>query len=390
MRISDDERRARLAERHRLLPRTRTDDLTVLADDLVALHSTDPVTVYLSAMTRMVHPSIAAVERALYADRSLIRHHAMRRTLWLATPEVVRQLHAAATRKLVRPEHKRVIKLLTESGVADPEAWLEDARGQILAYLDEHGPTTARELGRRVPALRQPLVMAPGTRWQATVSAHTRMLTLLGFEGRVLRGPPTGTWVSGAYAYATADDWLPGGLGELDEQTAAGQLVRRWLRGFGPATTADVVWWFGWTKSLAAAALTAAEAVPVELTDGPGWLAVDDRPAPEPEPWVAVLPALDPTTMGWKQRGGYLPDVAAEAFDSVGNGGPTLWVDSRIVGAWAQTPDGEIHTHYFERVSAPRRREIDLRVEEVKQLVGATRFTVRFPGDVHDRLLGGR
>ena len=120
MRISDDERRARLAERHRLLPRTRTDDLTVMADDLVALHSTDPVTVYLSAMTRMVHPSIAAVERALYADRSLIRHHAMRRTLWLATPEVVRQLHAAATRKLVRPEHKRVIKLLTESGVADP------------------------------------------------------------------------------------------------------------------------------------------------------------------------------------------------------------------------------------------------------------------------------
>ena len=53
MTISDEERRARLAVRHRLLPRTRTDDLPRIADDLVALHSSDPVTVYLSAMVRM-------------------------------------------------------------------------------------------------------------------------------------------------------------------------------------------------------------------------------------------------------------------------------------------------------------------------------------------------
>ena len=101
--IAVEERRARLADRHRLLPRARTDDLTAIADGVVALHSTDPVTVYLSAMVRMVHPSIAAIEHALYADRSLIRHHAMRRTLWVATPPVVRQMHAAATRKLVDP-----------------------------------------------------------------------------------------------------------------------------------------------------------------------------------------------------------------------------------------------------------------------------------------------
>jgi hypothetical protein len=65
IRIDTEERRARLAERHRLLPRTRTDDLPQIADDLVALHSTDPITVFLSAMSRMVHPSIEAVERAL-------------------------------------------------------------------------------------------------------------------------------------------------------------------------------------------------------------------------------------------------------------------------------------------------------------------------------------
>ena len=94
--------------------------------------------------------------------------------------------------------------------------------------------------------------------------------------------------------------------------------------------------------------------------------------------------------MGWKQRDWYLPPAAAESFDSNGNGGPTLWVDGRIVGAWAQTRDGKIHTHYFERVAAIRRREIDLRITELKQLVGATRFTIRFPGEINDRLLNGR
>ncbi len=156
--IDVDERRARLAVRHHLLPGTRIDDLPQLADDLVALHSTDPPTVYLSAMARMRQPSIAAVEQALYADRSLIRHHAMRRTLWVATPEVVRQMHAAATRKLVAPERKRVAGLLAQSGIDDPDAWLAQARDQILAYLRAHGPTAARALGQQVPALRQPLL----------------------------------------------------------------------------------------------------------------------------------------------------------------------------------------------------------------------------------------
>ena len=78
--ITDEQRRARLADRHRLSVQTRTDDLSVIADAVVALHSSDPVTVYLSALARMRHPSLAAVDSALYEHKSLIRHHAMRGT----------------------------------------------------------------------------------------------------------------------------------------------------------------------------------------------------------------------------------------------------------------------------------------------------------------------
>ena len=86
--------------------------------------------------------------------------------------------------------------------------------------------------------------------------------------------------------------------------------------------------------------------------------------------------------MGWKLRDWYLPNTSPEVFDSAGNGGPGLWVDGRVVGAWAQAKDGSIHTHYFERVAASRRREIDQRIEQLKSWIGDTRFTVRFPGDV--------
>ena len=165
--------------------------------------------------------------------------------------------------------------------MADPDGWLDGARDQILSYLHEHGPTTARELGRQVPALRQPLVMAAGTAWEAKISAHTRVITLLGFQGEILRGQPTGSWVNGAYRYAAADRWLPGGLGQLDERTAAADLARLWLPAFGPATTVDLSWWMGWTKAMTRQALADAGAVEVELDDGPGWIAADDPGPPD-------------------------------------------------------------------------------------------------------------
>jgi hypothetical protein len=388
--IGVEERRARLARRHRLLPTTRVDEVPRIADDLVALHSTDPVTVYLSAMVRMRHPSVGAVERALYGDRSVVRHHAMRRTLWVATPDAVRLMHAAATRKLVGPEHRRTAKLLEENGIDDPEAWLADARDQVVAALEEHGPMTARALGDKVPALRHKIVMAPGKKWSATVSAHTRVLLSLGFEGEIVRTRPTGTWLNGAYTYASMDDWLDGGLGDLTEGEAARELALRWLRAFGPATSTDLQWWMGWTVATTSKALADCEAVEVLLDTGPGWVARGDEAEAEAVgSWVALLPSLDPTTMGWKERDWYLPRAAAPAFDRMGNGGPTIWADGRVVGAWAQTKDGEIRTHFFVKPTAKQAAAVEKRAEELRQLIGDTRFTVRFTSPVSTALAKG-
>jgi hypothetical protein len=145
----------------------------------------------------------------------------------------------------------------------------------------------------------------------------------------------------------------------------------------------------GWTVVTTKRALADAGAQEVDLENGRGWLAEDDdEEPPEPGPWVALLPGLDPTTMGWKQRAWYLPESAADAFDSSGNAGPTIWVDGRVVGAWAQYPDGRLHLHYFEKVAARRRRDIAERAADLRGWVGDTRFTIRFPGAITKTVVG--
>jgi hypothetical protein len=313
----------------------------------------------------------------------------MRRTLWVATPPVAQLIHAAATRDLVANERRRTSQLLAAAGVDNPEQWLAEAERQVLADLRVHGPSTAREIGQRVEVVRHRLQLAPGKKYAAAQSAHTRVLYILGFTGQILRGRSS-SWINGAYAYADAESWLPGGLGDIDPQQAAAELADRWLQRFGPATTADLQWWMGWTLRRTKQALSDCRAVEVDLESATGWLAADDPPLGPVEPWAAVLPGLDPTIMGWKEREWYLPKTSREVFDSVGNGGPSLWVDGRVVGAWAQAKDGVVHTHYFERVAAARRREIDGRIGELKSWIGDTRFTVRFTGEIHARLLGTR
>ena len=89
------------------------------------------------------------------------------------------------------------------------------------------------------------------------------------------------------------------------------------------------------------------------MTDRTGVVLADDvDEVRAPDPWVALLPALDPTTMGWKHRDFLLGPHRAELFDVNGNGGPTVWADGRIVGGWAHRDDGEVAFEIFDDIGA--------------------------------------
>jgi hypothetical protein len=387
-RISAAERLARLVRRHRLSPDNRTDDVVAIADDLAGLHSTDPVTVHLSVAARMRTPVLPAVDEALYEQRTLVRHHAMRRTLWVLGHELARAAHHSSTLTLLARQRTLLLDAVAGAGLgSDPQDWVAAASEEILAALADKGPQSARELGKLVPHLAVPLTIGTG-RNAAVQAAHTRVLLVLGFEGRVLRARPTGTWINGQYRWAATDAWLPRFGEPLDPRTAAAVLARHWLRAFGPGTRADLQWWAGWTVATTTRALADVGAVEVGLDEGTGYVLPDDLdPEPPAAPSVALLPGLDPSTMGWKQRGFHLdPAHVPLLFDRNGNGGPTVWVDGRIVGGWVQRADGTIAVRVLEDIGAERRAVVDDMAHELEGLLGDVRFSVRFPAPLQAEL----
>jgi hypothetical protein len=104
----------------------------------------------------------------------------------------------------------------------------------------------------------------------------------------------------------------------------------------------------------------------------------DLQPAPAPEPWVALLPALDPTPMGWTVRDWFLGPHAGALFDRSGNIGPSVWCDGRIVGGWAQRADGEIVTRLLEDVGTEAATAVAAEAERLRQWIGPVRVTPRF------------
>ena len=155
------------------------------------------------------------------------------------------------------------------------------------------------------------------------------------------------------------------------------ELVRCWLRTFGPGTEDDLVWWLGATRIVVRSALAELGAVNVSLDDGAcGWLLPDDLDeVPDPGSWVALLPSLDPTTMGWQSRDFYIGRHRNQLFDSQGNAGSTVWVNGRVVGYWVQDGEGTVHLRLLEQVSVRARRALELEASRLTQWLGGVQLS---------------
>jgi hypothetical protein len=375
-----EERRARLARRHHLAPTARSDDLVEIAGDLVGLHATDPASVYLGAAARMRDPGLEPVQEALYEARTLVRMLGMRRTMFVLPLDLAAIVQAACAGTVAARERRKLEQMIDGAGLHDDAAaHVREVEKATLRALGARGEATGIELSSDVPALRQEFAFGLGTRWGGVQRLTTRVLVLLGAEGRIVRGRPRGSWLSSQYRWTTVERWLPEGLDEWKVEAAQAELARRWLASFGPATVTDLRWWTGWTAGETKRALAQLETAEVDLDGDPGLVLADDlEPVAAPEPWVALLPGLDPTVMGWKRREWYLGPHAPALFDSAGNAGPTVWWDGRIVGGWGQPPSGEVAFRLLEDVGAEARSAVETEAERLGTWLAGVRVTSRF------------
>lgn len=378
-----------MAARHHLArPAASVEDAVA---GLVGLHSSDPVTVHLSVFARVLDFTPPDLEDALYERKTLVRMLGMRRTMFVVPLDVAAIMDEACTKAIAPRERRRLIKHLTDQGIAkDAERWLDDVCERTLQALRARGEAAAVELTKDVPELGNKIVFGGGTTWAGQMGVSTRVLFLLAAEGRIVRTRPRGSWISGQYRWAELETWLGAPLPAIDHDEACAELLRRWLRAFGPGTTTDIRWWTGWTVKQTKASLIDVGAIEVGLGDGvTGWVLPDDLEDTDPPGrWVLLLPGLDSTVMGWKERDWFLGPHGHLLFDRNGNAGPTIWADGRVVGGWTQMPDGRIATKLLEDVDARTRKLLRAESERLEAWFGDARITPRFRSPIDRELRG--
>lgn len=362
---------------HRLAPAHRASTPEAVATSLIALHSTDPASVHLAVAARTVGAGAAAaeVDRSLHDDRTIVRVMGMRRTIWAVPADLVPVVAGACGRAIAADERRRLARAIEEQGIAaNGHRFVADLEEQTLAALANRGEALTTELTNDVAALKATVRYGGDSKWATDVGLSSRIVLLLTCDGRIVRTRPRGTWTSTRHRYALA----PPAAEPMETGDAQVELARRWLSAFGPLSAdllGDLKWWAGWTVAATKRALAAAAEVPrPDLVDA--------------GPWAALVPSLDPTTMGWKDRSWYLYELGPQLFDRNGNAGPTIWWCGRIVGGWAQRSSGEVVTKLLVDIGLDGTSAIEAEAARLQDWLDASGAVVkpRFPTPLQKEL----
>lgn len=385
--ISTEERRRRIGVRHALVPACAVEDAVSAARSTVCLHGTDPSTVYVSAWARVPKFERPQMSAALYDERSLLKHMAMRRTLHVFPIDTVPAAQAAASVRVAEAERRRVVKQVEKAGLFENgQRWLDRTRAAVLEALVGREASYS-ELKAELPDLAKTIMHGEGRSWGGPVPIGPQVITILSAEGAIVRASNDGSWNVSRNRWALTEDWLGAPIRDMTAAEGTAALTREWLRCFGPGTIDDIKWWMKSTVAAVKQALTDLEAVAVEIDGRSGWVLPDDvDDTPDTGDWVALLPPLDSTTMAWTHRDWYLGDHKSQIFDSVGNAGPTVWHNGHIVGGWAQRANGEVVTKLLEDIGGEARGAVDAKAAALTEWFDGKRVLIRFPSPLSKSL----
>ena len=184
----------------------------------------------------------------------------------------------------------------------------------------------------------------------------------------MLQVPPRGLWKqSGGVVYQTVENYLGRPTTELDVR----ELVRRYLRAFGPGTAADMTTWSRVTRLGPVFQEMADELVVVECEDGKKRYDVPGAPYAEgdvPAP-VRLLGTYDNVWLSHANRDHIVPiEMRSRWAGTNGGVGNTIFIDGFMAGLW-WVRDGRAVTEVFRKLSKREQAELDEEVAAVDALL---------------------
>jgi Winged helix DNA-binding domain len=251
---------------------------------------------------------------------------------------------------------------------------------------------TAAQLRATLDAIRTSLGARPVTREQLAervsrvvggrardrmLSGWGEMLKPASFEGSLISGPPRGQSVT----FVRPDRWLKDWT-VLDGEEAMREVLRRYLRAYGPATREEFARWWGTQPAPAGrvmASMPDGELSEVNVEGIRCWAVaedVDDMRTRRPRQPVRLLPGFDVYVVGTRPRSSLVdPRFADRVYRQAGWVSPVVLVDGRVAGVWTHERKGDAVTvtvEPFARLTAAHRREVEEEADRLGRVLGGT------------------
>ena len=362
--VKDDVATKYQLHKQHLLNQSQADTVLEVVEDIFGLHATSASTPYLSLFARMKQFQRSLLDQELYIKRNLIRLGFMRRTLFIMTTKLAplafqaTRLSEAQTMQLLegwnipRSEYQRLAEsvfTVLKDG-AQPLRIIKQAMSPGLVR------TLERQIGKNV----------------ARMTNVNIALTVLMQQGKVFSEKyrdPIMTRHENRYAL-TRTVYPNLNLESLTTEEAQTQLVKHYIRIYGPVTEQDVVWWTGLGKAKIQTSMIALERelLPIRIkkhSEDYVMLESDYHTfrkfkAPRALP-VLLLPYEDPYPKGYQLHNHFVTTEHEKHVYIGGEAQPTVFVKGKIVGTWNRVfeePEETITVKLFQRIGRGEKNEI--------------------------------
>jgi hypothetical protein len=288
----------------------------------------------------------------LYNSRDVVRLAMMRSTIHLVTSR-----DCLSLRPIVQPVIERMLKGGYARFLKDSDHPEIEAAGRALV---EETPSTFSELSRRL-----------GERWP---DRHPEAMShVIRTRIPLVQVTPRGVWGAATSAcHTSAEAWLGA---QLNDHSSIRELIARYLRAFGPASTIDAQMWSGLTRLAPLLEEMRPDLVTFRDERGRELFDIPDAPRPRGDTAVPIrfLPEFDNVLLAYKDRSRIIdPKYRTRVYPTNGMIQPTVLVDGFVQGKWkisATEKKATLAIEAFRRFTKHERAALEAEGEDLLEFI---------------------
>lgn len=178
--------------------------------------------------------------------------------------------------------------------------------------------------------------------------------------------------------WMSTDAWIPYKLRDPDREECAADLIRKYIRAYGPVTLNDIIYWTGHRKTDVVRIIDRIRDDLYTLNYGDEkreYFSMEDEREDFPEPDDAIiLPRFDSIMMGYEDKARILPDgTRNKIFANAGVIKQTVLVNGFAAGTWKKSINKrkvEIKVDTFRTLTSTEKRSVREKFSEYSEYLG--------------------